>query len=324
MTTLTPRPGWVLRSAARFVLLAAACACLAFLFGLLGRWWWLADLFSHFRVQYFFVLLASALALLAFRHHRLALVAFVAALAIGTSIVRYTGWPLQQALATGADFRFVTFNQHYSNRDPARIGRYLEDVHADVVTMQEVPSRDVVQALAAYLPSYPHVYADAPFPYGAVMFSRWPIVDARTIELASNGARAALVVIDRNGTRITVVGVHLRWPMGPGNSHLRDAELAKLIAATREIQGPLLIGGDMNITPWSPVFRHRVDESPLKDCARGMGITHTWPARFAPLGIRIDQCLASDHWRVASIDRGPWLGSDHLPTITDLELKTRS
>ena len=112
--------------------------------------------------------------------------------------------------------------------------------------------------------------------------------------------------------------------MGPGNSHLRDAELAKLIAATREIQGPLLIGGDMNITPWSPVFRHRVDESPLKDCARGMGITHTWPARFAPLGIRIDQCLASDHWLVASIDRGPWLGSDHLPTITDLELKTRS
>ena len=320
MTTLAPRPGWVLRSVARLALLAAASAFLAFLFGLIGRWWWLADLFSHFRVQYFFVLVICALALFASRHHRKGLAAIFAALVVGGSIVHYTGWPLQQAQATGADFRFVTFNQHFSNRDPARIGRYLEGLRAYVVTMQEVPSRDVVQALAENLPSYPHVYGDAQFPYGAVMFSRWPIIDARTVNLAPDGARASMVVIDRAGSRVAVMGVHLRWPMGPGNSHLRDAELERLIAAARDIREPLLIGGDMNITPWSPVFRHHVDESPLRDCARGMGLTNTWPSRFPPLGIRIDQCLASDHWRVLAIDRGPWLGSDHLPTITDLQL----
>lgn len=319
MTTLAPRPGWVLRTIARLALLAAACALAGFLLGLLGRAWWLADLFAHFRVQYFFILLASAVALLALRCRREALGALGAALVVGATIVNYTGWPLGPSHEAG-DFRFVTFNQHFSNRDPARVGRYLESVRADVVTMQEVPSQEVVQALAQQLPSYPHVYAAAPFPYGAVVFSRWPIVDARTIDLVPQGARAAQVTVDRQGRRLVIIGVHLRWPMGPGNSHLRNAELQRLLGVVREIREPLLVGGDMNITPWSPIFRHEVEASPLGDCSRGLGIAHTWPARFPPLGIRIDQCLASNHWRVVGIDRGPWLGSDHLPAITDLQL----
>ena len=59
------------------------------------------------------------------------------------------------------------------------------------------------------------------------MFARWPIVSAESLALAEAPACvAARVTLDWHGTPVTVLGVHLHWPLGPTNSRLRNAELA--------------------------------------------------------------------------------------------------
>ena len=65
----------------------------------------------------------------------------------------------------------------------------------------------------------------------------------------------------------------------------------------------------------------RWSESGLHDCARGFGLARSWPAQFAPLGIRIDHCLVSREWESVRVDIGRALGSDHLPVIAELSLR---
>lgn len=307
----------------RLLALVVASVLIAFVLGLFGRHFWMLDLFAHFRVQYMAVLAACGLGLFMLRRLRSAVCVLAAAGAMALNIFGYTGWPSQEAQAATGGFRFVTFNRYFNNADFAKAGEWLQETRADVIAFQEVDSPQALQQLAAVLPQYPHAYADLNAESDVAIFSRWPIRSRERIELVPQGAQVAKTVIDWNGQPITLIGAHLHWPMGARNTRLRNAELRELVTLARTIQGPLLIGGDFNITPWSPVFRDALIGSGLADCARGHGFVTSWPSWFAPVGIRIDHCLASDHWRVLDLSAGPSLGSDHLAMINDLELKQR-
>jgi endonuclease/exonuclease/phosphatase (EEP) superfamily protein YafD len=308
-------------AATQLLVLVVAGVLIAFGLGLLGRYFWVLDLFAHFRIQYTILLAVCGLALLMLRSLRSAAVVLTIAAAMAASVFGYTGWPSQEAQAATGGFRFITFNRYFGNDDFAAAGQWLQDARADVIAFQEVDSTQTVQQLAAVLPQYPHVYADLNAESDVAIFSRWPIRSSERIELVPQGAQVAKTVIDWNGRPITLIGAHLHWPMGARNTRLRNAELRELAAVARATQGPLLIGGDFNITPWSTVFRETIADSGLTDCSRGHGFATSWPSWFAPAGIRIDHCLASDDWRVLDLTTGPSLGSDHLAMINDLELK---
>lgn len=316
----SPAPAAFARIAGKLAIFAAIGAWLGFLAGFAGRWAWPLDLFAHFRIQYAVVLALACVTLLLLRRPRVAAVALTGAIATTASVIAYTGWHLQPAQAASRDFRFVTFNVFYRNRNLAGIANYLRRIDADVVALQELEAPQALQ-LAALLPSYPHVSAQAQSRYGAIIFSRWPITTDETIELVPGGARVEKTVIDWRGRPVTLIGAHLHWPIYPRTAHLRNAELHELAQLARSIDGPLLVGGDFNITPWSPNFRDAVAESGLQDCAHGQGLVTTWPTFFAPASIRIDHCLASEDWRVVAMRTGPGLGSDHYPVVNDFELR---
>ncbi len=306
---------------ARAFSLIAAATLLALALGSLGRHSWLLDLFSHFRVHYFAALTVCGFALLALRRFVGGAAVLMAAAAVGASIVNYAGFPSQSAQAGTESFRFATYNRHYGNENYAALGDWLLQVNADVLAMQEVDSMQTVEKVAALLPAFPHVYAKVDEVYDVAIFSRWPIREAELVELAPGANQATKAVIEWEGRPLTLIGVHLHWPMQPAKARLRNAEFQGLATLVRGIDGPVLVAGDMNITPWSPVFRDELARSGLQDCARGHGLVTSWPSRFAWAGIRIDQCLASDHWRVLDISAGPAFGSDHLAMVNVLELK---
>lgn len=306
--------------ARKVAIVLVVAAWLALLAGFAGRWWWVLDLFSHFRLQYAVALGVLAMVLSVLRRHWLAIFAFAGSFAATVSIVNYTGWQTKPALAATGEFRFATFNAFYLNEDVARIGSGLESIAADAVALQEMDASRA-RELAKHLPSYKYAYFDAAHRYGAVIFSRWPIARGATIELVPEGARAAKVTLDWRGKPVTVIGTHLHWPLGPHNAGLRNAELQQLAQLVTTIKEPLMVGGDFNITPWSLVFQDALASSGLKDCARGRGLTPTWPTFFSPLSIRIDHCLVSKDWEVVGVRTAPSLGSDHYPAVNDLTLR---
>lgn len=318
--------GTFLRRVHKLAVLGTVCVWLALLAGLLGRVAWPFDLFAHFRIQYaaLFVLLTLVLLLL-----RRWVVALAAVIGLGVSAVPLVPYVIKDSSAIPAataaaqsgapTFRLLTFNVWFRNPDMASTAAYIEQLQADAVVLQELtPSQ--AETLRPLLPSYPYYHIE-PSRMGSAVFTKWPVISAESVPLAKEGAIAAHMQIDWRGLPVTVLGVHLNWPLGPRNSAFRNEELAGVVAFAKTQQGPLLVAGDFNLTPWSEYFRDALAASGLHDAARGFGLARSWPAQFAPLAIRIDHCLLSPHWRSVSVRRGPWLGSDHLPVVADLSLQ---
>lgn len=289
---------------------------------LLGRLAWPFDLFAHFRVQYaaLFVLFACVLMLL-----RRFWIAVAAAVGFGVSVVPLLpyalGEPVPSAVAsTGEEtFRLVSFNVWFRNRDMARVAEYIEKSQADAVVLLEL-TEPQANMLLPLLPTYPHYHMDTSR-MGAAVFTKWPLLSAESVSLSEGGAVAERIMIDWRGTPVSVLGVHLNWPMGPRNSEYRNQELDSVVALGKAQRGPLLIAGDFNLTPWSEYFSDALERSGLHDAAVGFGLARSWPAQFAPVGIRIDHCLLSRHWSARSTSVGPDLGSDHLPLVAEVTLQ---
>ena len=281
---------------------------------------WPFDLLTHFRVQYAGLLAVFAVALALVRRYLLAVVCVLLSTITFWSVVRYVGLPASTP-PTPAEFRLMSYNVWFRTRGEQRVADYLEGSGADVVVLQELRLARARQ-LSALLPSYPYAYFEAAEPHGVAIFSRWPVQSAAPIELGPGGSRATRIMIRWHDRDVTVVGVHLHWPLTPGTLSLRNGELAALAALARAHDGPLLVTGDFNTTPWSHHYRDAVAASGLSDCARGRGLLATWPSQFPPLAVRIDQCLVSAHWRTLAVRTGPRLGSDHVAAIVDLALRS--
>ena len=311
-----------LRVAQTLAILGTAGVWLCLLAALLGRLAWPFDLFAHFRVQYaaLFVLFACALMLL-----RRFWIAVAAAVGFGVSAVPLlpyvTSEPMSAAVAATREetFRLVSFNVWFRNPDMARVAEYIENSQADAIVLLELTPTQA-EMLVPLLPTYPNYHIDSSR-MGAAVFTRWPVISAKSVPLSQGGAVAAQLMLDWRGTPVSVLGVHLNWPLGARNSAFRKQELSSLVTLSKAQHGPLLVAGDFNLTPWSEYFSAALEQSGLHDATLGFGLTRSWPAQFAPLGIRIDHCLLSRHWQARAATVGPSLGSDHLPLVADVALR---
>jgi endonuclease/exonuclease/phosphatase (EEP) superfamily protein YafD len=309
------------RVARKLAIAGTVLVWLALLAGLLNRLAWPFDLFAHFRVQYAVLFVVLALLLLILRRWVFALLALAG---FGVSAVPMMAYLPNVSGGTAAaapdsrTFRLLSFNVWFRNPDMATTAAYIEQSQADAVVLLELTPPQA-ERLRPLLPSYPHFHIE-PSRMGAAVFTKWPVLAAESMPLAKDGAIAARVQIDWRGTPVTVLGVHLNWPLGPRNSRFRNEELAGVVAFSKAQREPLIVAGDFNLTPWSEYFSDALEASGLHDAALGFGLGRSWPAQFAPLGIRIDHCLLSRQWLSRRVDVGPSLGSDHLPVLADLSL----
>jgi endonuclease/exonuclease/phosphatase family metal-dependent hydrolase len=172
-------------------------------------------------------------------------------------------------------------------------------------------------ALAALENDLPHTRAVASGRHGVLLMSRVPLTatDALSVD-----PRAETMLHARffAGTReVDLFAVHANWPLGPRTTELRNLQLEALADHAARANGPFVIAGDLNITPYSPHFRNLLDRGRLRTAA-GRRWIPTWPTWFPPAAIQIDHVLVSADVGVQEFETGPRVGSDHLPIVADL------
>src|SRR5437899_1664256 len=112
---------WDLVAATGAILSAAAIA------GFCGRFWWFFDLFSHFRVQYFFGLGLVALMLLMARRFKSAgLFCLLAIVNAATIAPLYFGRPGEPAL-TSPVFRGMLMNVNTQSGQPVKVAVAIQE-----------------------------------------------------------------------------------------------------------------------------------------------------------------------------------------------------
>ena len=75
--------------------------------------------------------------------------------------------------------------------------------------------------------------------------------------------------------------------------------------------------GDLNLTPWSPLFGQFTSSAKLQRAKQGLGIQPTWYARGSlfPFGLVLDHVLIDSSLTCVDVHIGPLTGSDHRSVL---------
>lgn len=314
-------PGWQGRLA-EWLLLMALVGALATVAGFASRYGWLFELASHFRVQYGVALTLCAIGLVLLRRYRLAIGCVL--LAIGNLVLLLPFYPLHgrtAMAASGPSLRAVTLNLHHTNTAYPQVRAALTQLAPDVIVLQEV-TRHWLTELTPLRAAYPHVIAEPrEDPFGIALFSRLPFAQADIVPIGTAGLPSVIVRLKIDGKSLTLIGTHPLPPVSPQAAGLRNQQLVALAARVRQTTTePVLLMGDLNITPWSCYFQQLLSDSGLRDSAIGHGIQSTWPVSWWPLWIPIDHGLYSTGITIETRQVGNAVGSDHYPLVIEFSL----
>ncbi len=292
-------------------ILGAGGLAAASIAGIFGRFWWLLDVCSHFRLQYA-LLSIPVLAILSYlRAWRWALVAGIV-LTLNASLIVPLYWGGSDDIEdTGPMLHLVVFNAKYNNASFTEIANYLADADADVVILIEATPgmREVVERVLPSYRAFGETRADA---FGMLSLSRLPVKSQETLHFADSELPAIALDVEKDGEQFSILGLHTMPPVGSKNAALRDAMMREASDWARTNVN-VIIAGDFNATPWSFVFVDMLERGMLHNSQRGFGLQTSWPSQLWPMSIPIDHCVHAGSLRTVRRSVGPFLGSDHRP-----------
>lgn len=312
-----PRPalaGWPRRMAA----LVLGALMLAGALSHAGAWWWLLDLLAHFHAIYLLLAMLVAATLAALRWWRLALwaaglVAWQAALVLPLYFGAQAPDPAAPRL------RVVSYNMLYGNPHLASAARHIRTLEPDVVVLLEV-SEAQLRVFSAALPGWHATSRTRADPFGIAVLTREPPTHAQVIEPGPQWMPAIELELTLAGQPVALMAVHPPPPVSAINTHVRDELLRHVSRWAAAHDGPTLVVGDLNATPWSSTLREILDEGPLRSTQR-FGLHGTWPAGLGPLALPIDHALYSGPLHPVARVIEPAFGSDHRMLYVELELR---
>ena len=283
--------------------------------GMLGRWSWLCDLFSHFHLQY--LVASGAMLVLALLTRKrwscgLALIAVVWNVWVVLSVQNTAGG----ALTGNHALRLMTFNVLTSNPTPEDAIRHVLEQDADIVCLPEVDTgwNAFLEPLRQH---YPHRVEQLPHGnFGIAVYARVEVTKSEVLWL-ERGRPSVRLDFELEGKPVTLIAIH---PLPPVTSehvpHWRSL-LRKAAALAAEIPHEVIVTGDLNATPWCEGMRLLRAGSGLDFRSKAPVWRPTWGLR-GPMMMAIDHVLLTDGLAVRKRAIGPDVGSDHRSVLVEI------
>jgi len=299
----------------RLLLSAATVSVVVTLAAPAASLWWVADLFAQFRMQYLFGQLLLIVALLTIRRRAWAAALLPCVVMNGYAVRPYL-LPNTASASGVTTLKLMTVNVESRNDNYSDLLAIIASEQPDIVLVLEYSPR-WAGALASLERQYPY---DLQVPregaFGIALWSRYPLVRAREFALGPTTALTATVSAPAGS--FDLYGVHLLPPLSANWSALRNKQLIELAGLSGMRRAPLLLAGDFNISPYSPLFTAWLTAANLRDTQAGRGPSLSWPTFLPLLGIPIDHCIVSEEFSVTNHRRLPSFGSDHYPIVVEL------
>jgi endonuclease/exonuclease/phosphatase (EEP) superfamily protein YafD len=307
------------------VAVPAAALVLLTVAAFFGRYFWVLDLVANFRPQIFVGLVLCGLVLMMGKWRRVGAVTLAAAvLNLVILLPLFVGSPGDPD-SSAPLLRVLTYNLRGSaNQSYAEVVDFIRRNEPDLVLLHEA-YRPWELAMEPLSSDYRIIRGRSDdLIFGTLVLLRGQLLDWESYGFAIDEPHALeLEFIPRGWDRpVHVLSLHANSPTDSGRAALRDAQLEFAREWAERQEGPFVVAGDLNSTPWSWAFR-RLLGAGLRDSATGFGIQATYPADRNPLvRIPIDHILHSRDLGVRSRQLGAALGSDHFPVLADLELRS--
>jgi endonuclease/exonuclease/phosphatase (EEP) superfamily protein YafD len=313
----------VLRLIAAMGILGVSIPAMLALFGFAVPFF---DIFNHLQILLFFGTLGALI------------VSLLLAMRMGWQVIAVLGllsssWAFvpewlsslapRQAVSDVTTVKVMTHNIFGLNYNMQRVDDVIRAEDPDIVALQEYfPEQAGLGELLAE--RYPYsVRCKGGKRANLGLYSKFPFETAMEAEACPANARGeqrtAHIIATftlSTGTSFSLMTTHMDWPYPVERQR---AQLAAAAEAINRIDGPLLVVGDFNSTPWSYALKEFEAETGLKRETRNLV---TYPELFTVPGglVRLEPFLPLDHVFqrgaiVSELHRGPQTGSDHRPVI---------
>ena len=227
------------------------------------------------------------------------------------------GESIHAAGQASKSFKVYSANIHKDNRELLKLNLEIQKVDPEIVLLLEVDLEQDEQ-LRSIMQNYPYRIKNVSFEsLGFVFLSKFPVHSHNVTKLSEFGNSLLEAILEINQTPVKFYGIHAQRPR-LGNYLERKNQFLQLARQIKEQSLPVIVAGDFNATPYSPVFRELVNNTGLKDSREGFGWQPSWPTFFPPLWIPIDHVLVTPDIQVRKRTTGSYIGSDHYPVIAEL------
>jgi endonuclease/exonuclease/phosphatase (EEP) superfamily protein YafD len=207
-------------------------------------------------------------------------------------------------------------NVKMDNRDAATLKKIIDECNPDVILLVETDEwwesefRDLDQ-------THPFtVHQPQNNCYGMILYSKLELVNSEVLfrigpEVPSIRSSIKLSV----GTTVELHCLHPKPPVPheEGRSTERDAELLIVGRETRGKNSPVVVMGDLNDVAWSHTNYLFQRVSGLLDPRIGRGLYNSFDARYPIMRFPLDHFFHSNHFRLITLRRLAYFGSDHFP-----------
>jgi endonuclease/exonuclease/phosphatase (EEP) superfamily protein YafD len=284
--------------------------------------YWIVDIFSHFPAQYAFTALVLLFICIWKKYIPLAVISGFLFI-FNISAVIDMDKSIEAAGQSKDSFRVYTANIQRHNKDFPRLIRELKEADADIVLLIEFTPEHTDQMKAA-IEGFPYHIEFTPIGkagIGLALLSKFPILDYSTMKLSEFGNSLLEAVLEIDQRKISFYAVHFQNPTFRNDFPERKRQFLRFAEQISEKSVPVIVAGDFNATPYSPIFKKTLKISGLKDSREGFGWQPSWPASFPLLWLPIDHILVSPDIQVHDRATGSHIGSDHYPVFAELSIR---
>ncbi|MBB5040407.1 endonuclease/exonuclease/phosphatase family protein [Prosthecobacter dejongeii] len=280
--------------------------------GLLGRFHWTLDLFSHFRWQYVILCGVALLWSLMAKRSRLMIGFCVASLVMNVNDLYQARGKDSWTQEEGAKLRVVSLNVLTGNPQKQGVLDYLRSTRADVIFLMEVDAA-WGEALESLKSNYPHhLLGSREDNFGVAFFSRVPLLSVEVWQPSPGSMPSIQARLMHDGQEMVILGIHPLPPIGPRLAARRDWQLQEIGQRVAFLKQPVLVVGDLNATPWSWGMKLIRQGNELDFRSPAPAWTPTWQVG-TPVAVPIDHALCTPPLVIVGRKIGPDVGSDHRP-----------
>lgn len=207
-----------------------------------------------------------------------------------------------------ADLVVVIANVNKKNHNPDALLAWIKQRPANLVVLSELSPAYAEALQRNAFGHFPHrAFRASISPTGIGLLSDRPLRNVRFVP-DGLGALRLEADIDIEDKSVRFIAIHPKPPKSTRKHAERDRLVHGLAGATGGM--PTIIAGDLNATPWSSALLGPHSRA----LARITGYAPTYPTDgHGIVGFPIDHILVSRHFGRIQSERGPNIGSDHLP-----------
>ncbi len=282
--------------------------------GYFGEFSYLLDLTSHFKLQY---LIGGIIGLFYFTFKRRKPWVIVSLICILINLAEIAPWYWpNRAIATPVEssipLKVLQSNLLFQNQHYEKLLTFVRSETPDIAAFMEVKGKwkEQLETLRDILP-YAVLKGDI------ALYSSLPLERFYEGSLDSR-KRGVIAQISLPGKILSIMVAHTNIPLSKNLFKSRNQQLKALSDYVAPLDTPAIVLGDFNISLWSPIYKKFVKNAQLQNARSGFGIMPTWPSPNPLFSIPIDHCFVNQKIQVLKTRKGPNIGSDHLPLVTDL------